>query len=133
MNAVAENEVQNTTQTQTATPPPAANPVRYVAPRVHITENKDAYILEAEVPGVNRDGLTVDLKGDILTLEGRPQAQTVTGNLVYRESRPATFRRFFQLEAEIDAERITAHIEQGVLTLQLPKAEKAKPRKINVN
>jgi len=129
MNALAENE----TQTQTATPPPPAKAESYVKPRVRIVENEDAYVLEAELPGVNKNGLTVDLKGNVLTLEGRRDSQTVTGNLVYRESRPATYRRVFELEPEIDAERISAHIEQGVLTLQLPKADKAKPRKIEVN
>jgi HSP20 family protein len=128
MNAVAENE----TQTQTATPPPA-NAERYVAPRVQLSETKDGYVLQAEVPGVNKEGLTIDLKGNILTFEGRRQVQTVTGTLTYRETRPATFRRVFELDPVIDTERISARIEQGVLTLQLPKADKAKPRKIDVN
>jgi len=127
MNAVAENE------TQTVRPQPANAGRAFVTPRVNIVETKDAYVLETEMPGVNKDGLTVNLEGNVLTLEGRRATQTVTGNLVYRESREASYRRVFELNMEVDAARITARIAQGVLTVQLPKAEQVKPRKIDVN
>jgi len=127
MNAVAENE------TQTARPQPANAERAFLAPRVNIVETKDGYVLETEMPGVNKEGLTVNVEGNVLTLEGRRAAQTVTGNLVYRESRPVSFRRVFELDTDVDAARISARITQGLLTVQLPKAEKVKPRKIDVN
>ena len=127
MNAVAENE------TQTARPQPANAGNAFVAPRVNIVDTKDGYVLETEMPGVNKEGLTVNVEGNVLTLEGRRAAQTVTGNLVYRESRPVSFRRVFELDTDVDAARISARITQGLLTVQLPKAEKVKPRKIDVN
>jgi HSP20 family protein len=126
MNAVAEKE------TQTVSPPPVTAEREFVVPQVNIVETKDGYVLEAEMPGVNKEGLGVNLEGNVLTLQGRPQWPVPQGNLVYRESRDAVFRRAFELGTEIDAARISARIEQGVLTVQLPKAEKVKPRKINV-
>jgi HSP20 family protein len=134
MNAVAEHETQTQAQAKTPTAAPQpATPDRYVAPRVNIAGSKDGYVLEIEMPGVNKDGLTVDLTGNILTLVGRRQPRTISGNLVYRESPPAAYRRAYELAPDIDTARISAHIDQGVLTVQLPKAEKAKPRRIQVN
>jgi HSP20 family protein len=127
MNAVAEKE------NQMETPQPATAGRVFVAPQVNIVETANGYSLAAEMPGVNKEGLTVDVAGNVLTLEGRRRAPSVSGNQVYRESKPATYRRVFELDPEIDTARITARIEQGVLTLQMPKAEKTKPHKINVN
>jgi len=127
MNAVAENE------TQTVQPQPMNTEREFVTPNVNILETKDGYVLEAEMPGVNKEGLAVNLEGNVLTLEGRRSTPPATGNLVYRESRDVSFRRVFELDTDVAAERITARIEQGVLTVQLPKAEQVKPRKIDVN
>jgi len=124
MNAVAEKE------NPTIQPQAAAEP--YVTPHVNVIETKDGYVLEAEMPGVAKDGLSIDLEGNVLTLVGRRPAQTPNENLVYRESRQAAYRRAFALDSEIDTARITARIEQGLLTVQLPKVEQVKPRKITV-
>jgi|SRR5215207_2068619 HSP20 family protein len=106
---------------------------RYLAPEVNIFETKDEYVLEAEMPGVSKDGLEITLEGNVLTLVGRRSDETPTGEPVYRESRPADYRRVFELDPAIDAERINARVDQGVLTLTLPKAERVKPRKIAVS
>lgn len=127
MNAVAEKE------TPAVRPQPVPDEREFVAPPVNIVETKDGYILEAEMPGVNKDGLSINLEGNALTLIGRRQGHTAQGNLVYRESRDAAFRRVFELDPDIDAARISARVDQGVLTVQLPKAEKVKPRKISVS
>ena len=58
---------------------------------------------------------------------------TIDGTLIHRESRPENFRRTFELDPSIDPGKISAKIEQGVVTLTLPKAEQVKPRKITVN
>lgn len=103
-----------------------------VLPNVNILENKDGYILQAEMPGVNKDGLNITLEGNELTIEGRRADDLVKAELLYRESRPLNYRRTFELDPAIDANRIEARIEQGVLTLRLPKLERVKPRKITI-
>ena len=104
----------------------------YVSPEVNIFETCDGYVLEAEMPGVNKDGLEVTLENDTLTFVGRRNHETPKAQLLHRESRTIDFRRVFELDPAIDTGRITARMEQGILTLNLPKAEKVKPRKIVV-
>jgi len=69
---------------------------------------------------------------DELIILGRRKPIEVTGELIYREIRPHDFRRVYELAPSIDATKITANIEQGILTVTLPKAETVKPRKIAV-
>ncbi len=106
---------------------------RYVSPRANIFESKEGYLLEAEMPGVSKEGLELLLEGNELTLVGRRQAEVADADLVYRESSPRDFRRTFVLDPSIDASKISATIEQGVLKVHLPKAERVKPRKIVVS
>ena len=133
-----ETSTQNDTQTSTHAnlePQAATQPRRYVRPRADITENAQGFLVQVEMPGVNRQGLDITFENGELTLTGhRAQATVPTGGeLLYRESRPSDFRRTFELDQSIDAAAITATLEQGLLTLALPKAEAAKPRKIAVN
>jgi HSP20 family protein len=109
------------------------NRVQYLTPLANIVENKDGYVLEAEMPGVNKDGLEVSVENGELTIFGRRAPAETPGREVYRESRHFDYRRTFELDPSIDAAKITAKIDQGVLTLHLPKAEAVKPRKIVVN
>jgi len=104
----------------------------YVTPEVNIFETKDGFVLEAEMPGVNRDGLEITLEGNELTLLGHRADGFTAAGTHYRESKGADFRRVFELDPAIDAGKINARVEQGVLTLTLPKTEKVKPRKITV-
>jgi HSP20 family protein len=106
---------------------------RYVTPEVNIHETQDAYVLEADMPGVSKDGLEVLLESNELTLIGHRQAAAPVEGILFRESDPCDYRRAFELAPTIDATRITAKMDQGVLTLHLPKAEKVKPRKIEVS
>jgi HSP20 family protein len=103
-----------------------------ICPRVNITADKDGYRLEAELPGVNKDGLEILLEDNELTLIGRRTSAAAAGEVVYRESSPRDFRRVFTLDPSIDASKIEARLEDGVLRLHLPKAERVKPRKITV-
>jgi len=105
---------------------------RWLQPQVNIAETKDGYILEAEMPGVNKDGLEVLLEGNELTIVGRRGQPHGEAQAVYRESYDYNFRRTFELDPAIDHGRISARMENGVLFLELPKAEKLKPRKIAV-
>jgi HSP20 family protein len=105
----------------------------YVSPDVNIFETKDDYVLEAEMPGVNKEGLEITLEGNVLTIIGHRNDGLAKADLRYRESKQADFRRVFELDPAIDPQRIAARIEQGILVLHLPKTEKVKPRKIKVS
>jgi HSP20 family protein len=104
----------------------------WLQPQVNIVENKDSYVLEAEMPGVSKGGLDVLLEGNELTIVGHRASDVDGAQLVYRESYDRDFRRTFELDPSIDSQKISARMENGVLHLQLPKAEKVKPRKIAV-
>ena len=117
----------------TTTPQNGANRVTYVTPLANILETKDGYVLEAEMPGVSKDGLEVTVENGQLTILGRRNAYATSGTTLYRESREHDYRRVFEIDPSIDASRIAAKIDQGVLTLTLPKAEAVKPRRIAVN
>jgi HSP20 family protein len=126
MNAVAEKEGKSA-QTQ-----PVETAREYITPGVNILETTEAYVLEAEMPGVNKDGLNISVADNVLTLVGRRQPVPAV-NWLYRESGPADFRRVFELDPSIETDKITASIEQGILSITLPKAEKVKPRQITVS
>jgi len=104
----------------------------YVIPLVDICDSKDAYVLKADMPGVNKKGLEVLLEDNELTIVGQRNEATSPGEALYRESKPHSFRRVFELDPSVDTSKINAHMDQGVLTLHLPKAERLKPRKIVV-
>jgi HSP20 family protein len=104
----------------------------WFSPEVNIFETKDGYVLEGEMPGVNKDGLEVTLEGNTLTIVGRRTEAQFGAPPVYRESKSGHFRRVFELDPAIDTSKISAKMEQGILRLHLPKADKVKPRKIQV-
>ena len=104
----------------------------FIAPIVNIRETKDGYMLEAEMPGVNKDGLEITLENNELTITGRRHGEALTGQPLFGERPTAHFRRVFELDPAIDTARICAKVNQGMLTLTLPKTEKVKPRKITV-
>jgi HSP20 family protein len=126
----------NAVMTQQEEKPVCSPPVdaerSHVSPNVNIIETRDGYILEAEMPGVAKEGLEVSLEDNLLTIAGRRQPDP-SANLLYRESNPVDYRRVFELDPSIETGKINAQIEQGILTLTLPKAEKVKPRRITVN
>ena len=105
----------------------------YVSPEVNIFETKDGYVLEAEMPGVSKEGLEITLEGNEITIVGHRKNEVVTGSPLFRERALADYRRVFELDPAIDTARITAKMEQGVLNLALPKSERVKPRKIKVD
>ncbi|MBN1585918.1 MAG: Hsp20/alpha crystallin family protein [Candidatus Omnitrophica bacterium] len=104
---------------------------RYVAPPVDIYENSDGLTIVADLPGVAKESVNVRVDNGILTLEC-PCSYEISENTVHHEFDLATFYRQFQLADEVDQERISADLKYGVLTIQLPKAEKTKPKKIEV-
>src|SRR5215472_13368646 len=106
---------------------------QFVIPSASVTEIVDGYRLEIEMPGVKKDGLDISFENNELTITGRRSLPAVEGTLIHRESRPENFRRAFELDPSIDADKISAKIDQGLVTLTLPKAEHVKPRKITVS
>jgi len=106
---------------------------QFVAPSASVIEAGEGYTLEVEMPGVNKDGLDISVENNELTIIGRRTLPVVEGTLIHRESRPQNFRRTFELDPSIDANRISARVEQGLVMLALPKAEHVKPRKITVS
>ena len=113
--------------------PVAATPtVNYATPQVHLIETPEQFLLEAEMPGVTREGLEITVEDGELTLTGHRTVTNPEGRALYRESRDRDFRRVFALDPGVDTSKITARMEQGVVTLVLPKAESQKPRKIEV-
>jgi HSP20 family protein len=124
MNAVINEDAR------TKEAPRAAQPV--VAPPVNIVETKDGYTLEAEIPGVSKEGVEITVEENQLTILGRRTRTDSKALALYRESTGADYRRVFELDPAVDAARITANVEQGVLTIQLPFSERVKPRKISI-
>jgi len=106
---------------------------QFVAPTASVVEDADGYLLQVEMPGVNKKGLEISLEDNELTIIGRRSLPTVDGTLIHRESRQENFRRTFELDPSIDGNKINAKVEQGILTLTLPKAEHVKPKKIIVS
>jgi len=118
--------------TLTENRPATKENVAYLTPLVDIAETKDAYLLQAEMPGVSKTGLEVLLERNELTIVGHRDRPAVNGQPLVRESRPLDFRRVFELDPSIDTQKIDARMDQGVLTLRLPKSEQVKPRRIQV-
>jgi len=105
---------------------------QFITPPATVLENADGYTLEVEMPGVNEETLEMWVENNELTIVGRRSMPAIDGTLLHRESRLENFRRTFELDPTIDAEKISAKIEHGVVSLTLPKAEQVKPRKITV-
>ena len=104
---------------------------RYVAPPVDIYETPDGLVVLADVPGVATEALEVRVDHNVLTIRGHAR-HIVPGEVLYREYELVNFFRQFELSDKVDQGRITADLKSGVLTLNLPKAEEAKPRQIEV-
>jgi HSP20 family protein len=130
MNAVA-NQDQQTVRPQ---PIQHEREREFHVPPVNIVESNDHYIVEADLPGVAKEGLEITVEDNELTIIGRRGdfQEAPNAEVLYQESRPGDFRRVFELDPTIDTSKINAKMQQGVLTLTLPKAEKVKPRKISV-
>jgi HSP20 family protein len=102
----------------------------YVAPYVDIKATDSGYVLYAEMPGVNREGIEITVEDGNLVIAGRRQRLAVGGEPLHRETRQLDFRRVYELDPSIDANKISARIEQGILTVNVLKAENLKPRRI---
>lgn len=109
-------------------------PGRTYVPAVDICETADSLWLRADMPGVDENSVSVDVANNVLSIEGWVSVKEYE-NLqpVYTEYNIGNYSRRFTLSNEIDTSRITAKMVNGVLELELPKAEKAKPRRITIS
>src|SRR4051812_22639462 len=123
MNTVAETQNQNARVERNRA---------FVTPPANISATENEYLVEIEMPGVDKSGLEVTVEGSELTIVGRRKTETPQGDLYYSEWPQADFRRLFDLGPDVDTAKINAQLDQGVLKLRLPKSEKAKPRKIQI-
>jgi HSP20 family molecular chaperone IbpA len=119
------------TQETTVQPEGTRTRERYVAPPVDIYELPEGLVVMADVPGVTKEHLDVRVDNNILTIRGQV-THTAPADAVYREYELVNYFRQFELSDKVDQSRITADLKHGVLTLNLPKAEEAKPRQIPV-
>lgn len=121
-----KKEVENESQTHAA---------RYFVPDTDIYEDSEALWLWADMPGVDQQNVSVDLEEGVLTLQGSVSLEDYKGlRPAYTEYNVGHFSRRFTLpgSSHFDREGITARLADGVLEIKLPKAEKAKPRRIPV-
>jgi HSP20 family protein len=127
MNIVQKQQNQPEQRTQAA-----SQRVEYLMPLVDIESTAEGYLIRAEMPGVDKSGLEITVEDGELTILGRRRDSRLAGEPVYREIRHHDYKRVYELGPDIDAARIGAKIDQGLLTLSLPKAKKVRPRKIDV-
>jgi HSP20 family protein len=104
------------------------------APAVDISERKDAYVVNAEVPGTRPEDLEVTLEDGLLTIQGERRMEEESSDRQYHrvERRFGSFRRSITLPSQVQADAIEASYSDGVLQVVVPKAESAKPKKIDV-
>lgn len=120
-------------QKQAVTGAESTRPGPVFTPAVDIFETEAAITVLADMPGIRPEGLEIDVRENVLSIEGRaPELRRENERAVLREYETGSFRREFRLTNLIDQGGIDASLRDGVLRLTLPKAEAAKPRKIEV-
>lgn len=104
-----------------------------IAPNVDIYERDDALVVLADMPGVDRESIDINVENQVLTIKGTMMPEQHEGyQLSYQEYMPANYRRSFNLTNEVDVGKITARFNAGVLEIVLPKAKEAQLKKIEV-
>ena len=98
---------------------------------VSVSEQDDAYVLSALVPGLKAEDLNIQVLENVVSIEGEYQAADT--DYLLNELPSGSFRRSLRMPTEIQAEKVEAKIADGVLTLNLPKAESARPKRINIS
>jgi len=105
---------------------------RIQVPPIDIYETDNEYLLKAEMPGVSRDNLEITLNNNELQINGKVDVDGKDDNLKYSEFLLYNYNRKFIVGDNINVNGITANLENGILTLVLPKSERVKPRKIEI-
>lgn len=114
------------------TPDPAREPA--LLPPVDVIEDSTGITLYADLPGVPKEKLSLHVEADTLTIEGEINLATPEGmEASHAEVSLPRYRRAFTLSKELDSGKVSAELKNGVLTLRIPKAEHAQPRRIAIN
>jgi HSP20 family molecular chaperone IbpA len=129
-----QQELQVQQKREVASKQEATIPARVFVPATDIFETDEALTVILEMPGVDKDKVDVKVENGVLIIEGWIDFSRYEGlQPVYTEYNIGNYARSFQLSSKIDQDRISAELRDGVMTLVLPKSEKAKPRKISVS
>ena len=128
------NDVISTTETAPAATGATARGARLYRPLTDIVEAEDGITMMVEMPGVAADGVDIAVERRVLTIRGRAQRTNPENfRLVYAEYGEGDYERSFTLTDDFDPSRIEARMRNGLLTLKLPRAEAAQPKKIAVH
>lgn len=104
---------------------------KYIRPAVNIIETEEGLVLTADIPGASKEALDVNVEKGILTISA-PAQRPMPGTSAYREFELASYYRQFTIPESLDHEKAKADYANGILTLRIPKAEIAKPKRIEV-
>ena len=130
---MTEHELQVQQKRELEKKQEATFPTRMFLPATDIFESDHALTMLVEMPGVSKESIEVKVEGDILTIDGRIDFSKYNGlQPLYTEYNVGNFSRTFQLSNEIEQAGIKAELKDGVMKLVLPKAERAKPRRIEI-
>ena len=115
-------------------PREATRPTRAFVPSADIYESENALTIVLEMPGVSKDNVEVNIEDGVLTVEGRIDFAKYDGlQPVYSEYNVGPYRRSFQISNQVDHSKIAAQMRDGIMNLELPKAETAKARRVQVS
>lgn len=104
------------------------------APRTNLYDAGDHLEVKFEVPGMSKDDLSIKIQGNYLEISGSRKSDTPEGYTVHRVERGTTaFSRSFTLPSDVDSDKVEANLANGLLSLNLPKSEAAKPKQISIN
>ena len=104
---------------------------KYIRPAANIMETEEGLVLTADIPGASKEALDVNVEKGILTISA-PAHHTLPGTSAYREFELANYYRQFSIPESLDHEKAKAEYVNGILTLRVPKADVAKPKRIAV-
>ncbi len=105
---------------------------RVIRPVGDIREDQDAVVLRLEMPGVSKDGIDVNVNGDVLSIYGRRESYADDVSYLVRERHDADYRATYTLDERVNRSKVDARMENGILTVTLHLKEEVKPRKIDV-
>jgi len=129
----AQQNLQVKQKQEVEKPQESTRPTRAFLPTTDIFETDEALTMLLEMPGVDRENIEISVENGVLTVEGKINFSKYDGlQPVYSEYNIGPFRRTFRLSSRIDQDKIRAEMQAGVITLVLPKAKEAKPRRIDV-
>ena len=105
-----------------------------VLPKVNVVEKDEAFYLEAEVPGMTEKDVSIEFHAGVLTLKGNREQDSETEKNDYniQEFNNQNFERSFRISNQVDSEKVSARMDQGILKISLPKKEQVRPKKIEI-